>query len=75
MERLTLEQMQSIYPNTWLGIKNIKYQDNGTTIKSAEVIYSNKTASELGEIALKSKEIQPLFTTPDNTHELGFIQF
>lgn len=73
-QHLTREQMSIKYPNTWLGINNIRYKDNNkTTIESADVVYTNKTASELGLLALQGEDIQPLFTTPDEVFQLGFL--
>lgn len=73
-QHLTREQMSIKYPNTWLGIDNIRYKDNNkTTIESADVVYTNKTASELGLLALQGEDIQPLFTTPDEVFQLGFL--
>lgn len=73
-QHLTREQMSIKYPNTWLGINNIRYKDNNkTTIESADVVYTNKTASELGLLALQGEDIQPLFTAPDEVFQLGFL--
>ena len=73
-ERLTIEQIIQKYPNKWLGISNIKYSDTDKLIiKSAEIIYTDKTASELGLMALEDENIQPFFTTPDDVFQLGFI--
>lgn len=73
-ERLTREQMAKKYPNTWLGLNNIKYQsDDGVTLESADVIYTSKTASELGLMALRGENIQPFYTTPDDVFQLGFL--
>lgn len=73
-ERLTRDQMAEKYPNTWLGLSNIKYQnDDGVTLESAEVVYTDKTASELGLMALQGEDVQPLFTTPDEVFQLGFL--
>lgn len=73
-EHLTREQMAEKYPNTWLGLNNIKYRnDDGVTLESADVIYTNKTASELGLMALQGEDVQPLFTTPDDVFQLGFL--
>ena len=42
--RLTREQMASAYPNRWLGLKNVEYQDDdGVTLVSAEVVYTTKS--------------------------------
>ena len=72
-ERLTREQMAEKYPNQWLGINNIEYNDSSKKeIKSVNVVYTDKTASELGLMALHGDNIQPYFTTPDDTFQLGF---
>lgn len=74
VERLTREQMEKKYPNQWLGINSIEYHDSDKRdIKSANVIYTDKTASELGLMALHGDDIQPYFTTPDDVFQLGFI--
>lgn len=73
-EKLTREQMAEKYPNQWLGINNIEYNDSSKKeMKSANVVYTDKTASELGLMALHGDNIQPYFTTPDDTFQLGFI--
>ena len=46
-ERLTREQMAQKYPNTWLGLVNIKYaNDDGVTLEAADIIYTDKTEDE-----------------------------
>ena len=73
-ERLTREQMSKKYPNTWLGLKNVKYRNNdGVTLESADVIYTDKTEDDLLIMALQGEDIQPLFTTPDEVFQLGFL--
>lgn len=68
--RMAVEEMQKKYPNSWLGISEPYYGINGNII-SAEVVYSNKTASELGLMALGGENIEPYFTTPDDCFQLG----
>ena len=70
-ERLTRKQMADKYPNQWLGIRNIEYK--GRKIESAEVVYTQRTASELGMLSLKGEDVQPLFTTPDMIFQLGVV--
>jgi len=67
VERLTREQMAEKYPNSWLGINNIKYENNdGVTVESADVVYTNKTASELLHMQLTGEEhIMRWFTNDD----------
>ena len=71
--RLTREQMAEKYPDQWLGISNIQYKDNdGITIESADVIYTNKTRDELLELQINSDNIIGWYTTEDNLH-LGLV--
>lgn len=69
--RLTLQEMMQKYPNQWIGIKDLETENNA--LKSADVIYTDKTASELGMMSLEGLDIQPFFTTPDNVFHLGTI--
>jgi len=70
VERLTREQMAEKYPNTWLGINHIKYEnDDDVTVESADVVYTNKTASELGLMALQGEDIRSLKIQKINMQE------
>ncbi len=36
------------YPNQWLGLKNVIYKDDdGVTMESAEIVYTDKSKEEL----------------------------
>lgn len=69
--RLTKKQIESQYPNQWIGIANIVFNPKTGEIESADVIYTDKTASELGFLALNGEKIEPFFTTPDDTFQMG----
>lgn len=77
-ERLTREQMAEKYPNTYLGITNIKYEnDDGVTLESADVVYTDKTGRELLTMQLAEKEGIIRWYTNDNglpTGVAGHIQ-
>lgn len=74
MNRLTWEEIKEKYPNQWIGLRDVQYKDNdGITVESAEVVYTDKTKSELGMMAIKGEDIVPRYTTPDETWQLGFI--
>ena len=71
---LTRQEIVEKYPNQWVGINNIQYTDNTMAeIKCAEVVYTGKTASELGRMALRGEDIVPFYTTPDEVFQLGAI--
>lgn len=74
LEHLTRQQMMEKYPNRWLGINNIIYTDaENTEIQSADIVYTDKDASELGLMSLQGQDVQPYFTTPDDAFPLGVI--
>lgn len=72
IERLTREQMAQKYPDMWLGLSNIKYaNDDGVTLESADVVYTDKTEDELFEIQLDGTEEIISWYTNDNALPLG----
>lgn len=71
-EHLTREQMAEKYPNTWLGLNNIKYQnDDGVTLESADVIYIDKTSNELLQMQIAGTDGIIRWYTNDNGLPLG----
>ena len=57
IERLTRKQMAEQYPNQYLGIANMHYaNDDGVTLESADVIYTNKSDEELLTMQVLGKE-------------------
>lgn len=70
--RMTLEEMRKTYPNMWLGISNVAKTGHGGII-SADVVFTNKTASELAMMSIEHKGVEPFFTTPDNTFHVGAV--
>lgn len=74
-ERLTWKQMQEKYPDQWLGLTDVKYlDDDGVTIESGVVRYTDKTHSELLEMRLDGEEIVHHHTNPDGHFLLGMFQ-
>lgn len=70
--RMTLKEMQNEYPNRWLGINEIE-RDDKRRILSANVVYTDKTASELSFMTINHEDIQAFFTTPDDTFHVGVV--
>ncbi|MCM1046024.1 MAG: hypothetical protein NC417_10990 [Candidatus Gastranaerophilales bacterium] len=66
--RLTRQQMAEKYPDQYLGITNIQYENNdGVTIESAEVIYTDKSEEELLSLQVSGAEdIMCWYTTGSN---------
>ncbi|MCR5323395.1 MAG: hypothetical protein K6E85_09020 [Lachnospiraceae bacterium] len=72
MKHLTIQEIKDIYPNMWIGISNVEYGADHSII-AADVVYTDKTASELGLMSLNGQDIEPFFTTPDNVFQLGVM--
>lgn len=72
--RLTREQMAKQYPNQWLGLKNVKYKnDDGITLESAEVVYTDKTKDELLLMQIKGTDGIIGWYTTENNIQLGLV--
>lgn len=70
--RLTREQMAIQYPNQWLGLREPVYLDNdGVTLLSAEVAFTNKTCDELLDMQIDGKDGIIGWYTTDNSLQLG----
>lgn len=55
--RLTRQQMAEKYPDRYLGITDIWYENNdGVTIESAEVVYTDKSEEELLTLQISGTE-------------------
>lgn len=63
-ERLTWEEIMEKYPDQWLGLSDVEWEDTAN-IKTAIVKYINISREELLE-RQHNKEIVCRYTTPDN---------
>ena len=72
-ERMTWEQIQMKYPDQWVGLVDVRYQnDDGISVESATVKYTNKKKSELTRLVLKG-EIIARHTNPEGYIQLGMV--
>ena len=72
-DRMTWEEIQKKYPDQWVGLVDVKYvDDDGISVESAVVKYTDKSKSDLTRLALKG-EIISRYTTPDNIFQMGMI--
>ena len=72
-ERLTWKQIQEKYPDQWVGLVDVQYRDNdGISVESAVVKYTDKTKSELTRMVLKG-EIVSRHTNPEGHLQLGAV--
>lgn len=70
--RLTRRQMAEQYPNQWLGLKEPVYLDNdGVTLLSAEIVFTDKTCDELLEMQIDGKNGIIGWYTTDDGLQLG----
>lgn len=73
-ERLTWEQIQERYPDKWVGLVDVKYvNDDGVSVESAIVKYTDKSKDELIMMAIKGG-VYAIYTTPDNVFHSGLIE-
>jgi hypothetical protein len=74
MDRMMHDEIAMKYPDQWVGLSEVVYRNNdGITVDSAVVVFTDKNKSELAMMAIKGEGIIPWFTTPNNTFHLGGI--
>ncbi len=74
MERLTWDEIAKRFPMQWVGLTDVVYKNNdGITIESAIVKYSDKSKSDLTMMVLNGEGIVPRYTTPNDTWQMGTI--
>ena len=72
-KRMTWNEIQQAYPDQWVGLIDVKYlNDDGVSIESAIVKYTDKPKSELTRMMLDG-EIISRYTTPDHVFQLGMV--
>ena len=72
-DRMTWEEIQKKYPDQWVGLVDVKYvDDDGISVESAVVKYTDKSKSDLTRLVLNG-EIISRYTTPDNIFQMGMI--
>ena len=72
-KRMTWSEIQQAYPDQWVGLVDVKYlNDDGVSIESAVVKYTDKPKSELTRMMLDG-EIISRYTTPDHVFQLGMV--
>ena len=74
-ERLTMDEIIKRYPDQWVGLTAVEWEDE-SNVRTAVVLYSDKTADELLRIQIKDpKKLYVTYTTPDNLAPLGVVGY
>lgn len=64
--------MAEQYPNQWLGLKEPVYlNDDGISLVSAEIVYTDKTCDELLEMQIDGRDGIMGWYTTDDSLQLG----
>ena len=70
-ERLTWEEIGEKYPDQWVGLVDVKYENNdGITIESAVVKYTDKSHDELLLLKMEERDLIHRFITDTATTEI-----
>lgn len=73
-QRLTWEQIEKKYPDQWVGLTDIDWED-GANIKSAIVSYIGMSSADLLRMQIKDRSIHATYTTPDNLAPMGTVGY
>ena len=73
-QRLTWEQIAQKYPDQWVGLTDIDWED-GANIRSAIVSYIGMSSADLLRMQIKDRNIHATYTTPDNLAPMGTVGY
>ncbi len=74
-ECLTMDEIIKRYPDQWVGLTDVEWEDE-SNVRTAVVLYTDKTADELLSIQIKDpKKLYATYTTPDNLAPLGVVGY
>ena len=73
-QRLTWDEIAKKYPDQWIGLTDIEWED-GANIKSAVVSYTDMSSADLLRMQIRDRNIHATYTTPDNLTPMGTVGF
>lgn len=73
-QRLTWEQIAAQYPNQWVGLTDIDWED-GANVRSAIVRYTGMSSADLLRLQIKDRSVHATYTTPDNLAPMGTVGY
>ena len=73
-ERLTWEEIAEKYPDQWVGLVDVDWEDEAN-VRSAIVRYTDKSCGELARMQIKDRSLYSTYTTPDNLAPLGTVGY
>ena len=73
-QRLTWEQIAKRYPDQWVGLTDIDWEDSAN-VKSAIVSYIGMSSADLLRMQIKDRNIHATYTTPDNLAPMGTVGY
>ena len=72
--RMSWDEIVDAYPDQWVGLTDVEWEDE-SNVRSAVVLYTDKTADELALMQLHSDDLYSAYTTPDNLGPMGVVGY
>ena len=62
---MSWDEIVKAYPDCWVGLIDVDWEDE-SNVRSAVVMYTDRSADELALMQLHSDNLYSAYTTPDN---------
>ena len=72
LERLTWEEIESKYPDKWVGLSEVDWEDS-SNVRSAIVLGTSDTGDEYLRRQIRGEDVYTVYTTPNNLCPLGVL--
>ena len=71
-ERLTWDEIVEKYPDKWVGLSNVDWE-NVSNVRSAVVLGASEDGEEFLGRQIAGEDVYTTFTTPDNLCQCGIL--
>ena len=65
-KRMTWDEIVKKYPDRWVGLTDVVWGNEGSSVESAVVKYTDKTRGELLMMQIAGEISSSIYTTPEN---------
>ena len=72
--RMSWDEIVKVYPDCWVGLIDVDWEDE-SNVRSAVVMYTDRSADELALMQLRSDNLYSAYTTPDNLGPMGVVGY
>lgn len=72
-KRMTWDEIEKAYPNKWVGLSNVEWDEAPPDVRSAIVEYVGDSGGDALRRQIAGEDMYTTYTTPNNLCPLGIL--